>query len=202
MPSAFSIQASLSSQVSWRSTHVLITHRLLQSRSSSPLAPKPPLLSSPEPWGSERGELSFCLLTEQEVPGFSRHRHYKNVVCWLKLLVCLISQSSVRSFCHLPCVFCIFRRIASFQQHPLSPHWKWKHVLGRNFPLSSSGFPGWGLRTAGCRLISFHCSLTLVSRLNELYSVTRSPPLATSFFSPLLLIMHTFKQFQEESKGF
>lgn len=70
-----------------------------------------------------------------------KDRHYKNVVCWLKQFVCLISQSSVRSFCHLssPCVFCIFQRIASFQQHLFFPL-EMKHVLRRNFPLSRSNF--------------------------------------------------------------
>ena len=78
-----------------------------------------------------------------------KHRLYKECGM-LAEIVFLIYQSSVRSFCHLPCVFCIFQRIASFQQHPLSSHWKWKRVLGRNFPLSGSSFPRWGLSTPAC----------------------------------------------------
>ena len=106
-----------------------------------------------------------------------KDRHYKNVVCWLKQFVCLISQSSVRSFCHLPCVFCIFQRIASFQQHPLSSHWKWKHVLCRNFPLSRSNFPHWGLSTPVCNAVFLSTAVwCFLSQHNELYSVILSPP--------------------------
>ena len=106
-----------------------------------------------------------------------KDRHYKNVVCWLKQFVCLISQSSVRSFCHLPCVFCIFQRIASFQQHPLSSHWKWKHVLRRNFPLSRSNFPHWGLSTPVCNAVFLSTAVwRFLSQHNELYSVILSPP--------------------------
>lgn len=104
-------------------------------------------------WGPRgKAEISASYWT-CSLPLLFRHRHYKNVVCWLNRFVSLISPSSVKSFCHLPCVFCIFQRIASFQQHPLSSHWKWKHVLGRNFPLSRPSFPRWGLGTPACNAV-------------------------------------------------
>lgn len=119
----------------------------------------PPPLPLPVPkisfLSSREGELRFHPLTEYAASSvvLFRHRRCKNVVCWLERCVCVISPGSVRSFCHLPCVFCIFQRIASFQQHQLSSHWKWEHVLCRNFPLSGAGFPHWGLSTPACNAV-------------------------------------------------
>lgn len=129
-----------------------------------------------------------------------RHRHCKNVVCWLKRFVCLISQSSVRSFCHLPCVFCIFQRIASFQQHPLSSHWKWKHVFGRNFPLRDPASLAGASAPQPAMLYFFPLQFDIFEPAQwVVFSHSESSPFYIIFF---FLIMHTFEQFQDESKGF